>query len=150
MGELVTIGGFSATAVMELPTSDVALTPERIDQVLKTAQVSDPLPAEYGRLLEIYCVVKAGGVAVQQAVVERLEAQEQALLDQEIQTLRGQPDSESSIEFLQQEIQELQQAMADRRTYLATIPPAEEAAVRDCIGAIEAHFQAKGVGGNRQ
>ncbi|NJN20634.1 MAG: hypothetical protein HC812_04830 [Leptolyngbya sp. RL_3_1] len=129
---------------MELPTSDAALTPERIDAVLKTAQVSDPPPAEYCRLLEIYCVVKAGGIAVQQAVVARLEAQEQASLAQEIQTLSSQPDTESQIESLKQEIQELQQAMADRRAYLATIPPAEEAAVRDCLAAIEAHFQEKG------
>ena len=143
MGGSVTIGRlFAAAVVMELPTSDLALTPERIHGVLKTAQASDPPPAEYCRLLEIYCVVKAGGVAAQQAVVARLEQQERAVLVAEIQGLQGQGGRENQVEALQQEILELQQAMADRRAYLATIPPAEEAAVRDCLGAIEAHFQA--------
>ncbi|MGD1908146.1 MAG: hypothetical protein ACFB0C_19450 [Leptolyngbyaceae cyanobacterium] len=128
---------------MERSSIDLTLTPERICHVLNQAQTCDALSPEYCRLLEIYCVVKAGGVAVQQAVVERLETQEQASLEREIQTLRGQPDSESSIESLKQEIQELRQAMADRRAYLATIPLAEEAAVRDCLAAIEAHFQEK-------
>lgn len=126
---------------MEPSPNDLTLTPERIYGALDNTQRGDPPSPEYSRLLEIYCVVKAGGVAIQQSVVTRLEQQEQATLTAEIQALEGQGGNGSQIESLKQEIQELQQAMADRRAYLATVPPEEEAAVRDCLAAIEAYFQ---------
>lgn len=128
---------------MKTTQVDSPLTAERIRGLLMTHPRSHLSP-DHIRLMEIYCVVKAGGKAAQTAVAEGLQKQETAVLRAEIQSLSIQPNAESRIQALQQEIQELETAMADRLEYLATITAEEEAAVRHCLPDIEAALQAPG------
>lgn len=95
--------------------------------------------------MEIYCVVKVGGVAEQIEVARRLEVKEKAELQLEIQTLAEQMGAASRIQALEQEVRELEQFVAKRLQYLATIAPDEEAVVRSCLADIEAYF--RGLGG---
>ncbi len=127
---------------MQLPSGPALITPDRIPVLLATV-TAGTLPPDYQRLLEIYCVVKAGGVAVQRQVAQRLEETERAAIAVEIQALRAQPhqpDRDSRIRALEQEILELQQSIRDRCAYLGTIQPTEEAAVRQCLATIDSHF----------
>lgn len=125
---------------METTPSPTELTADRIRALLAMGPDAVALP-EYQRLLEIYCVVKAGGLAAQVAVIQRLETLEAAALAAEIAALQTQAASSNRIQALEQERWELQQSIRDRRHYLSTIHPAEAAAVADCLMDIEAHWQ---------
>jgi hypothetical protein len=120
-----------------------SLTPELIRQLLNHQARAD-LSSEYVRLMEIYCVVKAGGSAAQIAVTQRLEATECAALTAEIQALSTQPDKTGRIQVLQQEIQEIERSVAHRLAYLRKIQPQEEANVRSCLPLIEHYFATLG------
>jgi hypothetical protein len=120
-----------------------SLTPELIRQLLNHQARAD-LSSEYVRLMEIYCVVKAGGSAAQIAVTQRLEATECAALAAEIQALSTQPDKTGRIQVLQQEIQEVERSVAHRLAYLRKIQPQEEANVRSCLPLIEHYFATLG------
>jgi hypothetical protein len=127
---------------MLMETTPIAdsLTSEQIRALLAAGSAAITTPA-YQRLLEIYCVVKAGGLTAQVAVAQRLQQQEQAVLEAEIASLRTQAHSDSRIQALEQERWELDQAIGDRLHYLSTIRPEEAAAVAACLAEIDAHFQ---------
>ena len=116
------------------------LTPDHIRALLGAGADAITTPA-YQRLLEIYCVVKAGGLTAQVAVAQRLQQQEQSALDTEIASLRTQANGGSRIQALEQERWELDQAIGDRLHYLSTIRPEEAAAVAACLTDIDAHFR---------
>jgi hypothetical protein len=127
---------------MLMETTPIAdsLTSEQIRALLAAGSAAITTPA-YQRLLEIYCVVKAGGLTAQVAVAQRLQQQEQAVLDADIASLRTQAHSDSRIQALEQERWELEQAIGDRLHYLSTIRPEEAVAVAACLAEIDAHFQ---------
>lgn len=95
--------------------------------------------------MEVYCVVKAGGVVVQMEVAKRLEQMEKAALQAEIDCLADQPDQTSRVRALRQEIEELARSREHRLAFLAAITPEEEAGVRQCLGKIDAYFRGLGV-----
>lgn len=99
---------------------------------------------DYQRLLEIYCVVKAGGLALQMETTERLEQLERAALDAEIAALPIDAGADSRRRALEQEVLELQQSTRDRLAYLRSILPEEAEAVAACLGEIDAHFLQRG------
>ncbi|MGF1524533.1 MAG: hypothetical protein ACFBSF_19595 [Leptolyngbyaceae cyanobacterium] len=115
------------------------LTSELIRELLQ-GDTETRESAEYLRLMEIYCVVKAGGIAEQVEVAQRLEAMEKATLQAEIEALSGQAERHSRVQALEQEIQELEQSIAVRLQYLATISAEEEAIVRSCLSEVDAYF----------
>ncbi|MEL6383579.1 MAG: hypothetical protein AAFQ89_14225 [Cyanobacteria bacterium J06626_18] len=116
------------------------LTPELIRELLQSdAQTRES--AEYVRLMEIYCVVKAGGIAEQIEVARRLEALEKAALQEEIKALSEQAGSDNRVQALEQEIQELEQSIAVRIQYLSTIRADEEAIVHSCLSEVDAYFK---------
>jgi hypothetical protein len=133
---------FAVFLGIRMETTPIAddLTPERIRALLKAGTDARATPA-YQRLLEIYCVVKAGGLTAQVAVAQRLQQQEQTVLEAEIASLRTQAHSDSRIQALEQERWELDQAIGDRLHYLSTIRPEEAVAVAACLAEIDAHFQ---------
>ena len=120
-----------------------SLTPALIQQLLDH-HVRAEMSSEYVRLMEIYCVVKAGGIATQIEVAHRLEAAERATLQQEIAALTAQADQGNRVRALQQEIIEVQRSVASRLAYLRSIDPQEEAHVRGCMPLIDAYFASLG------
>lgn len=116
-----------------------SLTPEFIAQLLAQAAQTN-YAADYQRLMEIYCVVKAGGTATQLAAAQHLQATEQAALEAEITQLLAQANTENQVAALRQEIQEVQRSVAHRVAYLQSIDPQEERTVQDCLSIIDAHF----------
>lgn len=126
-------------------TSEVtrSLTPELIRQLLNRDARAE-MSADYVRLMEIYCVVKAGGVSAQVEAARRLEQSEQMALQQEIETLMTQPDTAGRVRALQQEVQELKRSVAIRIAYLKSINTQEESSVRSCIPIIDAYFASLG------
>jgi DNA-binding transcriptional MerR regulator len=116
-----------------------SLTPELIRQLLDS-QVRAERSADYVRLMEIYCVVKAGGVAAQVEVAQRLEQAERAELQQEIDSLVDQSEMAGRVRALQQEIQEVERSVANRLAYLQSIDPQEEISVRSCMPLIDGYF----------
>ncbi|WP_039724846.1 hypothetical protein [Leptolyngbya iicbica] len=116
-----------------------SLTPEIISQLL-AQPYGATRSAEYERLMEIYCVVKAGGTAAQVTAAQQLQAAEQANLEAEIAQLSSQANTANQVAALRQEIQEVQRSVAHRVAYLQSIDPQEERTVHDCLPAIEAHF----------
>lgn len=116
-----------------------SLTPELIRQLLDSNARAE-LSADYVRLMEIYCVVKAGGTAAQIEAARRLEQAEQAALKAEIQALTEQPDQAGRIAALKQEIREVERSVANRLAFLHSIEASEEANVRSCIPVIDAYF----------
>ena len=125
---------------MKITQATDSLTSELIRELLQR-NASSCESAEYVRLMEIYCVVKAGGVAEQIAVARRLEEKERAALQEEIQNLTGQEEVGSRMQALEQEIQELEKSIASRLQYLSTICSEEEATVRRCLPEIDTHFR---------
>ena len=105
--------------------------------------------ADYVRLMEIYCVVKAGGVAEQVKVARRLKETERATLQEEIQNLDREESRGNRVQALEQEIQELEKSVASRLQYLSTISAEEEAIVRECLPKIDAYFKTLGHTGNK-
>lgn len=120
-----------------------SLTPDRIPQLLDASQGAEP-SADYMRLMEIYCVVKAGGTAAQVSAARHLEAAERAALLAAIADLAPHADQASRVEALRQEIQEVERSVAHRIAYLHSIDPQEEASVQSCVTLIDAHFAERG------
>ena len=116
-----------------------SLTPKLIHQLLNSHARAD-LSADYVRLMEIYCVVKAGGVAAQSDVARRLEQSERSALQAEMAALSDQAEMAGRVRALQQEIQEVERSVANRLAYLQNIDPQEETAVRSCITYIDRYF----------
>ena len=116
-----------------------SLTPEIISQLL-AQQDGTARSAEFERLMEIYCVVKAGGTAAQVTATQQLQATEQTALETEIAHLLSQANTGNQVAALRQEIQEVQRSVAHRVAYLQSIDPQEERTVEDCLPAIDAHF----------
>lgn len=131
----------NARVCMETTPTSQPLTRASIRNLLNR-DARSPVSADYMRLMEIYCVVKAGGVAAQRAVAQRLEATEKEALLAAVQLLSVQPNTTNQVQALHQEIQELALSVASRLQYLATIDPAEEAIVQDCLPDIDAYFRA--------
>ena len=125
---------------METTHATQPLTSELIRNLLTQEAQSQMSPA-YVRLIEIYCVVKIGGVAMQMEVARKLEETEKTALLKDIQALSAQSGTESRIHALRQEIQELERSVANRLGYLSTIAPQEEAQVRDCLSEIDSYFK---------
>lgn len=136
---------------MKTTPTPVPLATAQILALLSPTLAANPTPA-YQRLLEIYCVVKAGGIAAQVATVKRFEAQERADLGAQIAALEagtagteagtdGDCSRDSQRQALAQEVVELERSVGDRLTYLSSILPEEEAAVYQCLAEIEAHLQ---------
>lgn len=121
--------------------SDISrsLTPDLIEQLLAPEARVEMSPA-YVRLMEIYCVVKAGGVATQIEVARQLQQREQTALQQEIATLGHQPPMASRVEALQQEIREVERSVLNRVVYLQSIDATEEANVQRCLAMIDGYF----------
>lgn len=116
-----------------------SLTPELIPQLLDQ-NVRAELSAEYVRLMEIYCVVKAGGTLAQIAAAQRLEAAEKSALQAAIAELIAQAAPSPRIEALRQEVQEIERSIAHRIAYLQSIDPQEEVNVRSCAALIDVYF----------
>jgi hypothetical protein len=124
---------------MDTSQGQRSLTPDRVQQLLSEEGRSQS-SADYVRLMEIYCVVKAGGTAAQVSAAQRLEATERATLLAEIEALSAQADQTSRIKALHQEIQEVGRSVAHRIAYLHSIDPQEEASVRSCVALIDTYF----------
>jgi len=116
-----------------------SLTPDRIQQLLSDNGRSLS-SADYVRLMEIYCVVKAGGTAAQVSAAQRLAATERAALLAEIEELSAQAAQGNRIEALRQEIQEVERSVAHRIAYLHSIDPQEAASVQSCMALIDTYF----------
>ncbi|MGF1458899.1 MAG: hypothetical protein ACFBSG_07710 [Leptolyngbyaceae cyanobacterium] len=116
-----------------------SLTPELIRQLLHQEARADR-SADYVRLMEIYCVVKAGGIKAQIAAAQHLKATECRALQEEITALSATADKTNRIAALHQEIQEVERSTAHRIAYLNNINEVEAANVHSCIALIEAYF----------
>lgn len=124
-----------------MPSYDMSrlLTPELICQLLdKDARAG--LSTDYVRLMEIYCVVKAGGVNAQVSAARHLEEAERAAMLIEITELSKQTDQASRIESLRQEMAEVERSATHRIAHLSAIDPQEEANVRSCLPLIDVYF----------
>ncbi|PSN14053.1 hypothetical protein C7271_22000 [filamentous cyanobacterium CCP5] len=114
-----------------------ALTPERVDQVVawrRSGQPEDPnLRRDYERLMEVYCVVKTGGVQVQQQAARDFQRREQARIEGEIAENADAPE----VGALHQEILDLKDYIDWRVEFLASITAQEEAAVVAVMAVIE-------------
>ena len=128
---------------MEFPETGHPLTPELIRRLLEDDMRAE-MPASYVRLMEIYCVVRAGGAAAQIQATRYLEQTEKALLLKSIEDLSSQSGAEGQIRSLQNEIQELERSMAMRVHHLRNIDLQEEANVRSCLSEIDGYFQRLG------
>lgn len=124
---------------MSQPSS---LTPERIHQVLVWLEASRPpgethLACDYQRLMEIYCVVKTGGVQVQRQASLAFQQREQTRLQGEL----AQAQDAATTAALRQEIVDLQNSTRWRLAFLEGISPPEEAAVAAVLPLLEAQHQ---------
>ncbi len=126
-----------------IPAQDLrSLSVTELRQVLTDAG-SAQRPTVFHRLMDVYCVVKAGGVAAQIAIAQRLEATESASLLAELETLAQQPDQASRRAAVQWELAELSRAMRHRVQFLSTISPQEEAFVQTHLTEIEAFLRSR-------
>jgi hypothetical protein len=119
------------------------LTPKLIRQLLNN-QARANMSATYVRLMEIYCVVKIGGVAAQIEAIQRLRHTELEALQAERKTLRSQSAPENRIRAIDQEIQELERSITHRVTFLQAIDPQEESVVQSCMPLIDQYFATLG------
>ena len=90
----------------------------------------------YQRLIEVYCVVKVGGVAVQVEAAQALLQRETASLAADMAALPP-TTAFNRAALLRQEIQDLKNAVHWRIEQLQRISPEEEAVVRNAIAVIE-------------
>lgn len=127
---------------MEIANASPLLTRDRILTLLQQGAKAAPAN-EYEQLMEIYCVAKAGGIATQIAVAQRLEDTETAKLLTEIKTLSAQPGMAGRVQALQQEIEDLKISVANRIQYLTKLDPQAMAAVQSCLPEMDAHFAAQ-------
>lgn len=88
--------------------------------------------------MEIYCVVKSGGVKVRAEAARAFLERENTKLEAELAHLEAQeaPDSQA-IQNLHQEIAELHRSVNWRLAILQSIHPDEEATVAECLSDIE-------------
>ncbi len=96
----------------------------------------------YYRLMEVYSVVKAGGVQVQTEAVQAFAKRESELLNQKLYQIEAAPalpaaERRQEREKIQREIQELCSANRWRLEALARIAPAEEELVKQYLPDIE-------------
>jgi hypothetical protein len=115
------------------------LSTTMIHQVLQwrqtAGQVADtahPYWSIYGRLVEVYCVVKLGGVSAQVGAAQAMLSQERQALMAEL----GELTRPSGL--LHQELRDLERSVDWRIRELRKIHPSEEQAVRQCFDAIAA------------
>lgn len=101
----------------------------------------EPYLQAYYRLMEIYSVVKSGGVQAQTEAIQAFAERETRLLDQQLAELEAAAQSEdekrSQRKKIQQELSELHAANQWRLQALADISPEEEAIVRQYLPNIE-------------
>ena len=95
----------------------------------------------YYRLMEVYSVVKAGGVQAQMEAVNAFAERELALLNQQTAQIEASDLSEvekaRDRQKVQQDLGELEAATRWRLQTLSAIDPAEEAVVKQHLGDIE-------------
>lgn len=96
----------------------------------------------YYRLMEIYSVVKSGGVQTQTEAVHAFAERETCQIDQQIAAIGAaanlsDPEKQQQREKLEQELNELRSANNWRLQALTDISPAEEAIVRQYLPTIE-------------
>jgi len=96
----------------------------------------------YYRLMEVYSVVKSGGVKAQTEAVQAFAKRESILLNQRLNAIEAaeelaEADKEQEREKVHQEIQELRSANNWRLQALTNIAPDEEATVKQYIVDIE-------------
>ena len=96
----------------------------------------------YYRLMEVYSVVKSGGVQVQTEAVKAFAQRESVLLNQRLQEIETAESLEETVkhqerEKVEQEIQELRSANSWRLQALTNIAPEEEATVKQYLPDIE-------------
>lgn len=122
---------------MNLP--ETTLTPANI-QALLAAIADDQTLADpqFQRLIEIYCVLKIGGVKVQTAAARAYQAREQDRLEAELAIAKAASPEHVS---LQQELADLSRAVSWRLSFLQSIQPAEEQAVAQYLSQIEQGLQ---------
>ncbi|MEM6423989.1 MAG: hypothetical protein AAGF66_02170 [Cyanobacteria bacterium P01_H01_bin.119] len=115
------------------------LTADHVQQLLEQLSETCP-PADfsglYQRAMELYCIVKAGGVAVQIETAEALLKRETAELSAELTALPidAHPGQAAA---LKQDILDLRQSIQWRIRYLQQFLPEEEAAVQSAIAALD-------------
>lgn len=103
------------------------LTIEGLRTLLDQLQTGGPVnPAGLVRLMEIYCVVKAGGVQIQVEAAQAHLARETAKLELEISGLESQG---LNSRHAAQDLTELHNSVTWRLALLQDITPEEEAAV---------------------
>jgi hypothetical protein len=90
------------------------------------------------RLMDIYCVVKAGGVNVQVEAAQAHLHRELTQLKADLAAAEADDPGGSQSHSLLQEIEDLHRSVNWRLTRLQSIDPAEEAAVAACLTEIEA------------
>ncbi|MEL6351551.1 MAG: hypothetical protein AAFR58_07290 [Cyanobacteria bacterium J06627_28] len=96
----------------------------------------------YYRLMEIYSVVKSGGVKAQTEAVQAFAQRESVLLSQRLSEIEAADELEEPVkvqerEKVEQELQELHSANTWRLQTLTNIAPDEEAIVRQYLTDIE-------------
>ena len=96
----------------------------------------------YYRLMEIYSVVKSGGVQTQTEAVHAFAERETRQINQQIAAIETAPDlseheKQHQRQKLEQELSELHSANSWRLQALTDISPAEEAIVRQYLPTIE-------------
>lgn len=124
---------------MNSPDVRRSLTPELIQRLLNKDARAE-MSTDYVRLMEIYCVVKAGGAAAQIAVAKQLQEAEESAMLSEIETLADQIEMGGRVRALKQELRDLEYAMTSRISYLQGIDSREETIVRGCIPIIDDYF----------
>ncbi|MBD0268422.1 MAG: hypothetical protein ICV77_09020 [Cyanobacteria bacterium Co-bin8] len=101
------------------------------------AGISSAFPDRLRRLMEIYCVVKTGGVEVQTEAAQAHLKRELANLEAELAEAEIHAPDSAQIAILHQEIEDLRRSVHWRLTRLGSIDPDEAAAVTACLAKIE-------------
>ncbi|MEO0350611.1 MAG: hypothetical protein AAF282_11255 [Cyanobacteria bacterium P01_A01_bin.15] len=92
---------------------------------------------KYQRLMDVYSVVKSGGVAAQiQAATEHWDRDRDAIT-RRLSQMSNQPEAADEYLRLQHESQELERSIRRRISQLKDIQPEEENAVREHLSEIE-------------
>jgi hypothetical protein len=122
---------------MNLPKA--ALTSADIQALLAAISNKETLAGpQFQRLIEIYCVLKVGGVQVQTAAAQAYHKREQDRLEAKLAGIQADSPERAS---LQQELTDLRRAVSWRLSFLQSIHPAEEQAVAQHLSQIEQGLQ---------
>ena len=101
----------------------------------------DPYLQAYYRLMEVYSVVKSGGVEAQTAAVKAFAEREISLLNQQLSQIEAaeiaEEEKRQERKKIEQELNELRCANDWRLQALTAIDPAEEAVVAQHLSDIE-------------